>query len=113
MPTVETPSGAFERPIALTSSTIRAAPSSASLRRGIGVEPAWLSKPVKRISYQRWPWPCVTTPTSINSSSRIGPCSMWSSKKACTGRAPTGSSPLKPMRSSSSPSVLPSLSSRE
>ncbi len=65
MPTVETPSGALERPILLTSSTMRAAPSSASLRRGIGVEPAWLSKPVSVISYQRWPWPWVTTPTSI------------------------------------------------
>ena len=40
MPQVETPSGAFERPTSLTRSTIRAAPKSASLRRGIGVEPA-------------------------------------------------------------------------
>ncbi len=55
MPTVAMARGAFERPIAFTSSTIRAAPSSASFLRGIGVEPAWLSNPVKRISYQRCP----------------------------------------------------------
>ena len=33
-------------------------------RRGIGVVPAWLSKPVMVTSNQRWPWPCVTTPIS-------------------------------------------------
>ena len=42
------------------------------------------------------------------SSSRIGPCSICSSKKACILRSPTCSSPFQPMRSSSSPKRLPS-----
>src|SRR5579885_3443903 len=39
----------------LTASIIRAAPTSASRRRGIGVGPACASCPVTVISYQRWP----------------------------------------------------------
>ena len=67
--------------------------------RFIGVGPAWLSTPVEADlvpASGRWPW--VTMPMSMPSSSRIGPCSMCSSKKACTGRPPTGSVPAKPMR---------------
>ncbi len=80
MPTVPTACGGFFSAISFTAVTSFAAPTSASRRRGIGVEPAWLSNPVKVISNQRWPWPCVTTPMSMPSSSRIGPCSICSSK---------------------------------
>ena len=38
-------------------------------------------------------WPRVTIPMSFCSASRIGPCSICSSKKACISRAPTSSSP--------------------
>src|SRR6516225_2095147 len=60
----------------LTASIIRAAPTSASRRRGIGVGPACASWPVMVMSYQRWPWAPVTTPIGRPAASRIGPCSM-------------------------------------
>ena len=87
-------------------------PSPALRRLGIGVEPVWLSLPVSVTCSHFRPWPWVTTPMSMPSSSRIGPCSMCSSKNACILRAPTGSSPFQPIRVSSSPKRLPSRSLR-
>jgi hypothetical protein len=78
-----------DQAISSTSSVIRARPRPAFLRIGIGVEPVWLSLPVTVHWIQRRPWPWVTTPMSLPSASRIGPCSMCSSKKACILRAPT------------------------
>ena len=71
----------------LTALTMREAPTSASLRRGIGVGPAWASCPVTVISYQRMPCTPWTTPMVLFSASRIGPCSIWASKKARDGPA--------------------------
>ena len=75
-PTVETASGAWFRAITLTPSTIRAQASMASFRKCIGVLPAWLSRPITVISYQRWLCTPVTTPIILFSASRTGPCSM-------------------------------------
>ena len=80
MPTVEHAFGWCARPMRFTASTMRAAPTSASRRRRIGVGPAWASIPVTVTSYQRWPWAPVTTPTVFFSASRIGPCSMCASR---------------------------------
>jgi hypothetical protein len=74
--------------ISCTSSVIWASPRPAFLRIGIGVEPVWLSLPVTVHWIQRRPWPWVTTPMSLPSASRIGPCSMCSSKSACILRLP-------------------------
>ena len=49
----------------LTASIMRAAPTSASRRRGIGVGPACASWPVTVTSYQRWPCAPVTTPIGL------------------------------------------------
>ena len=90
-PTVERPFGRL--PILRAATISSAAPTSASRRPSIGVVPAWLSMPVQEISYQRWPCAPVTTPIVLFSRSRIGPCSICASKKAPTGRPPTGSLP--------------------
>ena len=84
-------------------SVIRAMPSPAFTRIVIGVDPVWASLPVSVISSHHRPCPWVTTPMSLPSASRIGPCSMCSSSIACILRAPTGSSPTQPIRASSSP----------
>ena len=95
-----------------TSSVIRAMPRPAFTRIAIGVEPVCASLPVSVICSHHRPWPWVTTPMSVSSASRIGPCSMCSSNIAFIGRLPTSSSPFQPMRSSSSPNFLPSASAR-
>ncbi len=74
-------------------STISDKVASASRRSGIGVEPAWLSKPVILPSYHNTPWPESTTPMVLPSASRIGPCSMCSSTKLENFCVPTGVSP--------------------
>ena len=74
-------------PMRLTAWTICATPTSASLRRCIGVGPAWASWPVTVISYQRMPCTPLTTPMILSSASRIGPCSIWASKNARRPRA--------------------------
>ena len=56
-PTVPTALGPSSRAIRSTASTISDSAASASRRSGIGVDPAWLSKPVMRPSYQMMPWP--------------------------------------------------------
>ena len=68
-----------------TASANSAALSSASRRTCIGVVPAWASCPLTVTSYQRMACTPVTTPMSLSSASRIGPCSMCSSKKAESG----------------------------
>ena len=60
---------------------------------GIGVDPAWLSKPEILPSYQSTPWPESTTPMVLPSASRIGPCSMCNSTKQPSFWKPTGLSP--------------------
>ena len=74
-------------------STISDSVASASRRSGIGVVPAWLSKPVILPSYHSTPWPESTTPMVLFSASRIGPCSMCSSTKPENFCVPTGLSP--------------------
>src|SRR5438874_678807 len=61
---------------------MRAAPTSASRRRGIGVGPACASWPVTVISYQRWPCAPVTMPIGRPAASRIGPCPICAVKPA-------------------------------
>ncbi|MEO1611699.1 MAG: M20/M25/M40 family metallo-hydrolase, partial [Pseudomonadota bacterium] len=100
--------GLWLHAISSTSSSTRAMPRPAFLRIGMGVEPVWLSLPSIVTCVQERPCPWVTTPISTSSASRIGPCSMCSSKKARILRSPTASSPRQPMRSSSSPNRLPS-----
>ena len=73
-------SGGRSRPIRLTRSIMRAAPTSASRRRDIGVGPACASCPFTVTSNQRWPCEPVTTPIVVPSASRIGPCSICASK---------------------------------
>ena len=90
-PMVERPLGRL--PILRQSTISSAAPTSASRRPSMGVVPAWLSMPVHETSYQRWPCAPVTTPIVLFCRSRIGPCSICASKKAPTGRPPTGSLP--------------------
>ena len=79
-PTVATACGGREVAMRRTSVTMPAAPARASLRRSMGVVPAWDSAPVTVISNQRWPCAPVTTPIGLPSASRIGPCSMCASK---------------------------------
>src|SRR5215470_15906707 len=67
---------------------MRAVPTNASRRRGIGVGPACASCPTTVISYQRWPCAPVTTPIGLPAASRIGPCSICASKYAAAGRPP-------------------------
>ena len=69
-PTVAQALGGKAWPSRLTASIMRAAATSASLRSGIGVGPAWASCPVTVISYQCWPWAPVTTPMVFSSFSR-------------------------------------------
>ena len=93
VPTVARASGAASVAMPWSVSTSRAAPTSASLRRSIGVVPACDSIPVTVTSNQRMPWTPRTTPMVLPSASRIGPCSIWASKKAPTSRPPQGMSP--------------------
>ena len=72
-PTVPTASDAACSATALIASTMRAAPSSASCRRGIGVVPAWVSCPVTVTSYQRMACTPVTTPMSLRFCFEIRP----------------------------------------
>ena len=111
-PTVATASGACARAMASTFSTSRAAPSSAFLRRCMGVAPVWASWPVIVTSNQRMPCTPVTAPMSRPSASRIGPCSMCSSKNAESGWSPQRSLPRSPMASSAAPKLTPSASVR-
>ena len=92
-PTVPTAPAHALRPIASTASISRAAPSSAFLRRCIGVAPVCASWPVSVTSYQRIACTPVTTPMSLPSASRIGPCSICSSKNADSGCSPQRSVP--------------------
>ena len=92
-PTVAHAPGRCSRPMRLTASTMRAAPSSASRRVRIGVGPAWASWPVTARSNQRCPCAPVTTPMAFPSCSRTGPCSMWSSKYAAISSTDTRSAP--------------------
>ncbi len=79
-PTVPMPAGGWLSATWLTPSVTRAQASMASFRVGIGVAPAWLSRPVTVTSYQRCPWAPVTTPMVTCSWSSMGPCSMCNSK---------------------------------
>ena len=92
-PTVERPSGALSRANWSIAATSFAAPTIASLRRSIGVVPAWDSMPVTVTSNQLMPWTPCTMPMVFSSASRIGPCSIWASKKAPTSRPPHSVSP--------------------
>ena len=92
-PTVPTAFGPCFFAMASIASTISDSVASASRRSGIGVEPAWLSKPVILPSYHSTPWPESTTPMVLFSASRIGPCSMCSSTKPENFCVPTGVAP--------------------
>ena len=87
-PTVPTAFGPCALAMRSTASTISDNAASASRRSGIGVVPAWLSKPVILPSYQMMPWPRSTTPMVLFSASSSGPCSICSSTKAPNLRAP-------------------------
>ena len=89
-PIVPTALGPCFLAIASIASTISDNVASASRRSCIGVEPAWLSKPVILPSYHSTPWPESTTPMVLPSASRIGPCSMCSSTKPENFWKPTG-----------------------
>src|SRR5262245_38881525 len=67
-----------------------AAPTSAFFRWAMGVGPACAVSPRTSTITPRTSKPPVTTPTGMPFSSRIGPCSMWSSKYASTGRPADG-----------------------
>lgn len=58
---------------------------SASLREWRGVVPVWLEAPVRFMVNQRYAWAPVTIPIDWAFDSRMGPCSMWSSKWAAMG----------------------------
>ena len=58
----------------------RAAARKASLRRFIGVEPAWLALPVKVMLWRSTPKQPITAAAGLPASSRRGPCSMCSSR---------------------------------
>ncbi|CPN88164.1 Uncharacterised protein [Bordetella pertussis] len=60
---------------------------------GMGVGPACASMPVTVTSYQRKPSEPVTTPMTLSSASRMGPCSICASKYLPSLRWPTGASP--------------------
>ncbi len=75
----------------------------------MGVVPAWLDWPVMVSSCHEMPCTPVTAPIVMPSASSTGPCSMWSSTKACGVRLGQGRGPAYPIRSSSSPSRLPSM----
>src|ERR1700733_12470411 len=92
-PMVPTALGPCFLAIASIASTISDKVASASRRSCIGVEPAWLSKPVILPSYHNTPWPESTTPMVLPSASRIGPCSMCNSTKPENFWNPTGLSP--------------------
>ena len=79
-PTPPTASGWLSIATRCTISKIRAIASPAFTRISIGVEPVCASRPVSVNSSHQSPWACVTTPISLPSASRIGPCSMWYSK---------------------------------
>ena len=79
-PTPPTASGWLSIATACTISMIRAMARPALTRIGIGVEPVCASLPVRVNSSHQSPWQWVTTPISLPSASRIGPCSMCSSK---------------------------------
>ena len=79
-PTPPTQSGCSAIATACTISKIRAIASPALTRSAIGVDPVCASLPVRVNSSHHSPWQWVTTPMSLPSASRIGPCSMWSSK---------------------------------
>ncbi len=111
-PTAPTASGWCSIAIRCTASMIRAIPRPAFTRMSIGVDPVCASRPVSVTSSHHRPCPCVTTPMSMPSASRIGPCSICSSRNACIWRAPTSSSPCQPMRANSSPNALPAASVR-
>ena len=74
-----------------TRSMIRAAHTSASLRADGGVVPACESWPIATASYQTCACAPVTMPICFASRSRIGPCSICSSKYASAGNAAAGS----------------------
>ncbi|MNQ92276.1 hypothetical protein D3C85_1076950 [compost metagenome] len=92
-PTVPRPWGWLSLAMPTTVWSRKLAAYSASRRIGIGVGPACISMPVTTTSYHRTPSEPVTTPTTFSSCSRMGPCSIWASKYAPTGRPPTGSAP--------------------
>ena len=92
-PTVERPSGALSSASWSIAVTSLAAPTRASRRRSIGVVPAWDSMPVTDTSNQLMPCTPCTIPMVFSSASRIGPCSIWASKKAPTSRPPHSISP--------------------
>ncbi|MGY3124698.1 hypothetical protein ACVWXQ_008635 [Bradyrhizobium sp. S3.14.4] len=92
-PMVPTALGPCFFAMASIASTISESVASASRRSGIGVDPAWLSKPEILPSYQSTPWPESTTPMVLPSASRIGPCSMCNSTKQPSFWKPTGLSP--------------------
>ena len=80
------PSSPRARIMRSTRSMIRAAHTSASLRADGGVVPACESWPVATASYQTIACAPVTMPICFASLSRIGPCSICSSKYASAGK---------------------------
>ena len=101
MPVVTRPENSFATSFEET--IIFAAASRESLRDVMGVVPAWPSLPLTSTSNHWQACAPRTTPTFCSSSSKMGPCSMCSSKCAAMGCAScdAGVSPRKPMRSSS------------
>ena len=91
----------------LTASIMRAAPTSASRRRGIGVGPACASWPVTVISYQRWPCAPVTTPIGLPGRFEDRPLLDMRLEIGGDRAAADRLGPAKPIRSSSAPSVTP------